>query len=147
MMYLSLVFMMIHPLTKSFPSKMICLHCYFLLEYSFSPIILLILFCNVNFLDYCQWANFWAGIKSTALLLVFDKENSIEFLLDLLYYIYNYYCGYVSCLPQSLYPSANFFVICCDCDLWLPCNMTISVTTVTPLWLCDGHVILSHASP
>ena len=61
-------------------------------------------------------ANSWAGIKPTTPLLVFDKENSIEFLLDLLYYIYNYYCGYVPCLPQSSCPSGNPFVTSCDCD-------------------------------
>ena len=48
-------------------------------------------------------ANSKAGIKPTAPLSVFDKENSIEFLLDLLHYIYNYYCGYAPCLPQSSY--------------------------------------------
>ena len=39
----------------------------------------------------CQRAKLHAGIKPTALCSAFDKENSIEFLLDLLYYIYNYY--------------------------------------------------------
>ena len=39
----------------------------------------------------CQWANSWAGIKPTALLSAFDKENLIEFLLDFLHYLYNYY--------------------------------------------------------
>jgi len=62
-------------------------------------------------------------------------SNTIEFLLDLLYYIYNYYCGYVPRLPQSSCPSGDFFVICCDCDLWLHCDVTI-------LWLishfCDS---------
>jgi len=33
-------------------------------------------------------ANFKAGIKPTAPLSVFDKENLIEFLLDLVHYIY-----------------------------------------------------------
>jgi len=33
-------------------------------------------------------ANSKAGIKPTAPLLVFDKENLIEFLLDLVHYIY-----------------------------------------------------------
>ena len=32
-----------------------------------------------------------AGIKPTALLSAFDKENSIEFSLDFLHYLYNYY--------------------------------------------------------
>jgi len=35
-----------------------------------------------------------ARIKPTALLSAFDKENSIEFLLDFLYYLYNYYMVY-----------------------------------------------------
>jgi len=51
-----------------------------------------------------------AGIKPTAPLSAFDKKNLIEFLLDLLYYIYNYYCGYAPYLPQSSCPSADFFV-------------------------------------
>jgi len=33
-------------------------------------------------------ANSKAGIKPTASLSAFDKENSIEFSLDLVYYIY-----------------------------------------------------------
>jgi len=36
-------------------------------------------------------ANSKAGIKPTAPLSAFDKENSIEFLLDFLHYLYNYY--------------------------------------------------------
>jgi len=36
-------------------------------------------------------ANSKAGIKPTTPLLAFDKENSIEFLLDFLHYLYNYY--------------------------------------------------------
>ena len=36
-------------------------------------------------------ANSKAGIKPSALLSAFDKENSIEFLLDFLHYLYNYY--------------------------------------------------------
>jgi len=36
-------------------------------------------------------ANSKAGIKPTAPLSVFDKENLIEFPLDFLYYLYNYY--------------------------------------------------------
>jgi len=41
-------------------------------------------------------ANSSTRIKPTAPLSAIDKENSIEFLLDLLHYIYNYYHGYVS---------------------------------------------------
>ena len=44
-------------------------------------------------------ANSKARIKPTAPLSAFDKENLIEFPLDLLHYIYNYYHGYASCLP------------------------------------------------
>jgi len=36
-------------------------------------------------------ANSKAEIKPTAPLSAFDKENSIEFLLDFLHYLYNYY--------------------------------------------------------
>ena len=55
--------------------------------------------------------------KANCSLLVFDKENSIESLLDLLHYIYNYYHGYASCFPQSLCLLAGFFVTCYDHDL------------------------------
>ena len=47
----------------------------------------------------CKKAKLQAGIKPTALCSAIDKENSIESLLDLLHYIYNYCCGYASCLP------------------------------------------------
>jgi len=40
---------------------------------------------------YCQRAKLRAGIKLTALCSAFDKENSIEFPLDFLHYLYNYY--------------------------------------------------------
>ena len=39
----------------------------------------------------CKKAKLQARIKPTALCLAIDKENSIEFLLDLLHYLYNYY--------------------------------------------------------
>jgi len=39
----------------------------------------------------CKKAKLQARIKLTALCSVIDKENSIEFLLDFLHYIYNYY--------------------------------------------------------
>jgi len=41
--------------------------------------------------SYYKKAKLQAGIKPTALCLVIDKENSIEFPLDLPHYIYNYY--------------------------------------------------------
>jgi len=39
-------------------------------------------------------AGLQAKIKPIALCLAFDKENSIEFLLDSLHYLYNYYMVY-----------------------------------------------------
>ena len=36
-------------------------------------------------------AKLQAGIKPTALCSAIDKENLIEFLLDFLHYLYNYY--------------------------------------------------------
>ena len=68
--------------------------------------------------------------------------NSIEFLLDLLHYIYNYCCGYASCLPQSLCPLADFFVTCCDCDTWLLVIWPFC-DSVTVMWcfLCSTLVI------
>ena len=64
----------------------------------------------------CKKAKLQARIKPTALCSAIDKENSIESPLDLLHYIYNYYYGYASCLPQSSCPSSDFCVTCCDCD-------------------------------
>jgi len=46
-------------------------------------------------------ANSKAGIKPTAPLSVFDKENLIEFPLDSLHYLYNYYMVYT--LPSHAY--------------------------------------------
>jgi len=60
-------------------------------------------------LTYCQRAKLCAGIKPTALCSAFDKENSIEFLLDLLHYIYNYYVAMLLWSPCD-----------CDCD----CDMS-----------------------
>ena len=42
-------------------------------------------------ISLCKKAKLQAGIKPTALCSVIDKENSIEFLLDFLHYLYNYY--------------------------------------------------------
>ena len=39
----------------------------------------------------CKKAKLQAGIKPTALCSAIDKENSIEFSLDSLHYLYNYY--------------------------------------------------------
>jgi len=46
--------------------------------------------------DIVRVANSKAGIKPTAPLLAFDKENSIEFPLDFLHYLYK-------CLTLTLY--------------------------------------------
>ena len=43
-------------------------------------------------------AKLQAGIKLTALCSAIDKENSIEFPLDFLHYLYNYYM--VCALPS-----------------------------------------------
>ena len=58
-------------------------------------------------LVFCKEAKLQAGVKPTALCSAFDKENSIEFPLDLLYYIYNYYVAMLFYLLWSP----------CDCDL------------------------------
>jgi len=42
-------------------------------------------------IEYCKEAKLQARIKPTALCSAIDKENSIEFSLDLLHYLYNYY--------------------------------------------------------
>jgi len=59
------------------------------------------------------------GIKPTALLSVFNKENSIEFLLDLLHYIYNYYVA-------MLFDSHGLHTTCQLTPL--PYVMTVTVT-------------------
>ena len=46
---------------------------------------------NIWYHDGCKKAKLQAGIKPTALCSAIDKENSIEFLLNLLHYISNYY--------------------------------------------------------
>ena len=86
-------------------------------------------------------AKLQARIKPTALCLAIDKENSIESPLDLLHYIYNYYCGYVSCLPQSSCPSANFFVICYD-SVWCDHFCDYCHTFVTLWWSHDTFSML-----
>jgi len=93
--------------------------------------------------DLCKKAKLQAGIKSTAFCLAIDKENSIESLLDLLHYIYNYYCSYTPCLPQSSCPSADFFFTCCDYDLWLCMWHDHNVTILWPLlYLCDSVTVM-----
>jgi len=56
-------------------------------------------------------ANSKAGIKPTAPLSAFDKENSIEFLLDFLHYLYNYY---MVCALFSHAYHVTYHVTSCD---------------------------------
>ena len=78
-------------------------------------------------------ANSWARIKPTAPLSVFDKENSMEFLLDFLYYLYNYY---MVCALSSHTHHVTSYVTPCDVTLWHPIHVTVTCDT------CD--VTLSH---
>jgi len=55
-------------------------------------------------------ANSKARIKPTAPLSAFNKENSIEFSLDFLYYLYNYYM--VCALPSHAYHVTNHVTSC-----------------------------------
>jgi len=61
---------------------------------------------------YVRVAGLQAGIKPTALCSAINKENSIEFPLDFLHYLYNYYM--VCALLSHAY-----HVISCDMTLWL----------------------------
>jgi len=56
-------------------------------------------------------ANSKAGIKPTASLSTFDKKNSIEFSLDFLYYLYNYY---MVCALFSHAYHVTHYVTSCD---------------------------------
>jgi len=85
----------------------------------------------------------WPELSQLSFCSAFDKENLIESPLDLLHYIYNYYHGYAPCLPQSSCPLADFFVICCDCDLWLCVTWPFPWHLSHLLWLCDCHMIFS----
>ena len=69
---------------------------------------------DVELSSNVRLANSKAGIKPTAPLSAFDKENSIEFLLDFLHYLYNYYM--VCALPSHAYHVTNH-VISCDVTL------------------------------
>jgi len=53
----------------------------------------------------CKEAKLQAGIKPTAFCSVFDKENSMEFCLDFLHYLYNYYmaCALLSHAYHVIY--------------------------------------------
>jgi len=58
----------------------------------------------------CKKAKLQAGIKPTALCSAIDKENSIEFLLDFLHYLYNYYM--VCALSSHAYHVTNHVTSC-----------------------------------
>jgi len=67
---------------------------------------------------------------------VFDKENLIKFLLDFLYYLYNYYM--VCALLSHVY-YVTHYVTLCNVILWLcdTCDITLSHTLfyiVSPRW-------------
>jgi len=60
-----------------------------------------------------------ARIKPTALCSVIDKENLIEFPLDLLHYIYNYYVAmllisYGLYVTRQLTPLLHTMTVTCD---------------------------------
>jgi len=66
-------------------------------------------------------ANSKAGIKPTAPLSVFDKENSIEFLLGSLHYLYNYY---MVCALLSHAYHVTYHVTSCAVT---SCHVTVTV--------------------
>jgi len=57
--------------------------------------------------EKCQRAKLHAGIKPTALCSVFDKENSIEFPLDSVHYLYIKSNPNPSFYPMLLYESLS----------------------------------------
>jgi len=82
-------------------------------------------------------ANSKAGIKPTAPLLVFDKENSIEFSLDSVYYLYmksNPNPSFCSALPyESLF---SYTVTPLENFLW-KCNMGYTLYSWISAIQCD----------
>jgi len=62
-------------------------------------------------------ANSWARIKPTAPLSAFNKENSIEFPLNFLHYLYNYYMV-CALLSHGHHVTTLWCHMFCDCDLW-----------------------------
>jgi len=67
----------------------------------------------------------WLELSQLSLCSEFDKENLIEFPLDFLYYLYNYY---MVCALFSHTYHVTHHMTSCDVTLWLP---------VMWLWLCD----------
>jgi len=77
-------------------------------------------------LEECKKAKLQARIKPTVLCSAIDKENLIESLLDLLYYIYNYYVAMLF----------GFH------DLYATCQLTPLLHVVTVMWLwCDSVMV------
>ena len=76
-------------------------------------------------------ANSWAEIKPTAPSSAFDKKNLIEFLLDFLHYLYNYY---IVCVLSS---HTHHVTSQCDTNVTSyhvtithnTCDMTLSYTS------------------
>ena len=78
------------------------------------------------FLDrlFVRLANSKARIKPTAPLSAFDKENSMEFLLYFLHYLYNYYmvCALLSHAYHVTYHMTSCHVTVTTCDVTLSCT-------------------------
>jgi len=70
----------------------------------------------------CKEAKLQAGIKPTALRSAIDKENLIEFSLDFLHYLYNYY---MVCVLFSHAYHVTHHVI--SCDAVTSCHVTVTV--------------------
>jgi len=64
------------------------------------------------FIAFCKKAKLQARIKPIALCSEIDKENSIEFPLDFLHYLYNYYM--VCAMFSYTYHVAYHVMWCCD---------------------------------
>jgi len=80
------------------------------------PQSLLISFLLGDPLHLCKKAKLQAGIKPTALCSVINKENLIEFPLDSLYYLYNYY---MVCVFLSHAYHVTYHVTVTSCDVML----------------------------
>jgi len=73
----------------------------------------------------------WLELSQLSLCSAFDKENSIEFLLDFLHYLYNYY---MVCALFSYAYHVTHHVTSCDimwCDAVTSCHVTM---TMWHLW-------------
>ena len=79
---------------------------------------------DVELSSNVRLANSKARIKPTAPLSAFDKENSIEFLLDFLHYLYNYYMVYA--LLSHAY-HVTYHVTSCDVNAVTSCHVTVTV--------------------